>query len=391
MVDMLRRLAILAFLFIAPTASAQLFIMMGDLPGGDDYSNVFSVSSTTSPAVASVSRSTTTDEGVRWQPGGNLEAVPHPLLGYSTALYGISADGQHLVGRSFLAAGIFAVRYSPAFGMQNIGDLPGGTINAIAFDVSADGSVIVGYGTSANGTEAFRWTEATGMVALGDLPGGAFLSNGRAVSDNGAVVVGISAAADGGYAFRWTQGGGMVSIGELPGGGENFSFAEDVSGDGLVVVGRSVSEASGPGKAEAFRWTARDGMVGLGDLPGGDLDSNALAVSGNGSIIIGYGHTDNGFEGFIWDEVNGMRNLRDYITNDLGQDLSQWESISPNGISNDGRFIVGGGTLVTGQSRGWLLDRGANAIACPGDLNGDNQANLDDLQLLLFYFGNSCP
>ncbi|MCA9293642.1 MAG: hypothetical protein KDA20_07500 [Phycisphaerales bacterium] len=29
--------------------------------------------------------------------------------------------------------------------------------------------------------------------------------------------------------------------------------------------------------------------------------------------------------------------------------------------------------------------------ACEGDLNGDNVCNLDDLQLLLFYFGNSCP
>ncbi|HSJ98753.1 MAG TPA: hypothetical protein VLC53_16880, partial [Myxococcota bacterium] len=53
-------------------------------------------------------------------------------------------------------------------------------------------------------------------------------------------------------------------LGNLPGG--NWSSAADVSSDGSVVVGWSMVA----GAKEAFRWTAAEGMVGLGDLPGGD-------------------------------------------------------------------------------------------------------------------------
>ena len=55
----------------------------------------------------------------------------------------------------------------------------------------------------------------------------------------------------------------FMGIGDLP--GSTFeSRASAVSADGLVVVGGGRS-ASG---REAFRWTARGGRVGLGDLPG---------------------------------------------------------------------------------------------------------------------------
>ena len=52
-------------------------------------------------------------------------------------------------------------------------------------------------------------------------------------------------------------------LGYLP--GYTASGATSVSADGSVVVGT----ASTAGAVEAFRWTAADGMVGLGDFPGG--------------------------------------------------------------------------------------------------------------------------
>ena len=61
----------------------------------------------------------------------------------------------------------------------------------------------------------------------------------------------------------------MVGLGDLPLGdlpGVNFlSDAQAVSADGSVVVGGS----SSGGTLEAFRWTEGGGMVGLGLLPGG--------------------------------------------------------------------------------------------------------------------------
>ena len=56
----------------------------------------------------------------------------------------------------------------------------------------------------------------------------------------------------------------FMGVGDLPGGGIS-SQAFAVSADGLVVVGGSSSANGG----EAFRWTQAGGMVGLGDLPGG--------------------------------------------------------------------------------------------------------------------------
>ena len=78
-------------------------------------------------------------------------------------------------------------------------------------------------------------------------------------------------------------------LGDLPGGAA-LSFASDISAEGTVVVGTSVS-ASG---AEAFRWTRDDGIVGLGYLAGGLLRSQASGVSADGSVIVGFGHSASG-------------------------------------------------------------------------------------------------
>lgn len=48
-------------------------------------------------------------------------------------------------------------------------------------------------------------------------------------------------------------------------GGEFSSIANGISPDGSVVVGSSRSVNG----IEAFRWSEQQGMVGLGDLPGG--------------------------------------------------------------------------------------------------------------------------
>ena len=48
-----------------------------------------------------------------------------------------------------------------------------------------------------------------------------------------------------------------------------------MSADGSVIVGYSQSDFG----AEAFRWTESEGMVGLGDLPGGEFYSQALGTA----------------------------------------------------------------------------------------------------------------
>jgi probable HAF family extracellular repeat protein len=217
--------------------------------------------------------------------------------------------------------------------------------------VSADGSVVVGSSVSF-GQEAFRWTEATGMVGLADLPGGGFYSSAIGASADGAVVVGESHTASGLEAFRWTEATGMVGLGDLP-GGSFFSSAIGASADGAVVVGTGASAA---GQQEAFRWTQVTGMVGLGDLPGGSFLSNAQGVSADGAVVVGYSFSAAGNEAFLWDAVNGMRNLREVLTAQ-GADLTGWTLQNATGVAvapGGTITIVGTGTNPAGQLEAWL-------------------------------------
>ena len=77
----------------------------------------------------------------------------------------------------------------------------------------------------------------------------------------------------------------FMGLGDLPGNtsAHFLSGARAVSPDDLVVVGVSESAAG----REAFRWTVEEGMVGLGDLPGGAFRSGANGVSANGLVIVG--------------------------------------------------------------------------------------------------------
>ena len=77
------------------------------------------------------------------------------------------------------------------------------------------------------------------------------------------------------------------------------SVANDVSANGSVVVGQSTSFS--PSNAEAWRWTAAAGMVGLGQLPGGVFGSSASDVSADGLVVVGQSDSALGTQAFRWD------------------------------------------------------------------------------------------
>jgi probable HAF family extracellular repeat protein len=219
-------------------------------------------------------------------------------------------------------------------------------------------------------TKAFRQT-ADGTELLGWLPWGNHgisdfrgpYSRGTGISADGRVVVGNSTSAAA-YdvdvtfgtvqysteAFRWVEGAGMVGLGDLL-GGDYGSEANAVSGDGRVVIGSS-AVASG---SAAFRWTAETGMVEIGGLfPGGFSTVNA--VSFDGSIIVGSSATNDEFDraAIIWDDHNGVRNLKDVLQSDYGLNLTGWTLIDAVDISDDGLTIAGNGINPQGQPEGWV-------------------------------------
>jgi len=134
-------------------------------------------------------------------------------------------------------------------------------------------------------------------------------------------------------------------LGDLP-GGEARSEAYAVSGDGSTVVGISVS-ASG---IEAFRWTRAEGMVGLGDLPGGNFSSYAFGVSADGSVVVGISYSAKNREAFRWTESEGMVGL-----GNLG---GLWSSAED--VSADGTIVVGKSRTGSGQYQAflWTLEDG---------------------------------
>ena len=193
---------------------------------------------------------------------------------------------------------------------QAIGDL-GGTSDfgksSRAYGVSSDGQAVVGDSLGAaglgitRGVEAFRWLQSGSLIGLGTLAPDDFFSTAWGVADGGHVVVGESQTGTGKQAFRWSADTGMVGLGTLPGHDRSIAYA--VSGDGRIVVGASSSFES----TLAFLWTSTGGMVPLGDLPGGRDNSAALALSRSGEVVVGRADSDRGTEACSWTTESGMR------------------------------------------------------------------------------------
>ena len=174
----------------------------------------------------------------------------------------------------------------------------------------------------------------------------------------------------------------MVGIGDLA-GGIFFSDAFSVSADGSTVVGWSVSTGT---VFEAFRWTSGGGMVGLGDFPSSIFESRANGVSGDGSVVVGQGTSSFGNEAFIWDAGNGLQNLKTVLESQLGFPLTGWTLTDALAVSADGTTIVGYGNNPTGNIEAYVavilpLD------LCLTDINGDGNVDVSDLLNLLAAWG----
>jgi probable HAF family extracellular repeat protein len=320
-----------------------------------------------------------------------------------TVAKGISADGQVVVGYGTYATNGYAqaFRWTRTNGFEGLGLLGAGS-HSWAYAASEDGSVIVGEAASAS-ERAFRWTAATGMTGLGVgsqyanavSANGQFivgkistsvdaavrwtngsaapqilgwlpdcnLANAAGVSGDGNVVVGwcIKGNVPATQAFRWTPAG-ISGLGFLPGAGH--SWARAVSSDGLVTVGESGNDA-GSGGNEAFRWTSAAGMVGLGDLPGGEFSSDARAVSADGNVVVGRSSVTGRAKAFVWDAANGMVGIEDLLVANGVTNVAGWQLLHANGVSADGSTIVGWGINPTGQGEGWGALIGPRIVAQP--------------------------
>lgn len=123
-------------------------------------------------------------------------------------------------------------------------------------------------------------SEPASLQWLGDFPGQGHC-RANAVSTDGRVVVGNTSN---GRAFRWTAETGMILLD--PGPDAPQSTATGVSMDGSMIVGGMLVSGC-PYYAQAFLWTATQGIVPLPSLPPPMNGTNAICLSGDGSVIIG--------------------------------------------------------------------------------------------------------
>ncbi|HRI45438.1 MAG TPA: PEP-CTERM sorting domain-containing protein [Fimbriimonadaceae bacterium] len=149
-------------------------------------------------------------------------------------------------------------------------------------------------------------TQAAEFRGLGDLTPVMRGSSAHAISGDGSAAAGRGTA-NGPEAFRWSNG--MVALGDLP-GGPRESYAYGLDDSGATVVGASAASSQGP---QAFRWSSSSGMVGLGYLNPSVKHSEALWVSPDGSAVVGYSLLAPGFaRAFQWTQSSGMVALADY-------------------------------------------------------------------------------
>lgn len=340
---------------------------------------------------------------------------------YGSAATAISADGTTVVGWSFVGDLPHDTR-SRAFlwrdgAMLDLGTLPG-RLESVAVAVNADGTIVIGNCYFAD--QPFRWSSSAGLVPL-ELPPGAIEGRAFALSAKGDVVVGGSRLIGSpNSAFRWIAPGNSTFLPTQPGHNGaviRMALATAVSSDGEVIYGSSEllglpwlryttsNLFSVPSFLDGFRfpnavsadgrfvalsdgtdqaggvgriWSEKEGFSGV---------AGACAISGDGTVSVGWIGTPQPDRAIIWDSENGSRDLQNVLTDLYCIDLAGIRLLRATGISSDGRSIVGWAERLPGNLMEAFLVRLGNPRE--GDLNGDGDIDLADLTRLLSVFGSA--
>ena len=233
----------------------------------------------------------------------------------------VSGDGSTSVGWSGgQAYKIVGATYT------SLGNLSG-CVSSVALGTNYDGSVIVGYSWTGSLARPYKWTQAGGMVDLGDIGGGT--GNAIAVSADGTKVVGYSY--DGSMDVASIQiGSGATSVLHsdlLTGYSRSEARSITVVGGHTLTVGWGDEIASGVSKA----FLVNDSTISwLTDASGYGM--KAFAISANGQVIVG-DRSINAFgdqRGFVYQSGT---------TTTLTQ--TGWIESHARAVSSDGSVVVG--------------------------------------------------
>lgn len=296
----------------------------------------------------------------------------------------ISADGSFILG----SAGADLETQAPVRFPRELGSVPQALGTPIGWSqcqasaISGDGAWVGGSCSGDGGFAGFTWTPSTGALAVvtpEDIP-----VRYQGSTPNGKVRTGSLMPSDGyQQPFRWTAATGYVGLPiSEPGDHEGW----DISDDGSTIVGDYLGPEVGSVRA-AFRWTTTSSTTYL-PVPVGLSGQIARAISGDGSVIVGYAETeadtaralrwsgsamqpDDLGDGFMFD-VNhdgsvmvGMNGANEIVIWKVGTfnvlvtlldetpDLEGWILTDAVAISADGKWVTGNGTH-DGHEEGWI-------------------------------------
>ncbi|GMU82075.1 MAG: hypothetical protein AMXMBFR47_19460 [Planctomycetota bacterium] len=186
--------------------------------------------------------------------------------------------------------------------------------------VSADGTAVVGKYYD-GGYRPFRWTATDGSIEIrGEQP---IRGEPTCVSGGGLVVIGFGDIGGSLCGWRWTEGAGVEPLPAPRHGG--LVIPHDVSADGLAVAGTLFN-----GQPTSFRWTQ---SVSYQNLPAAGANPQALAISGDGSAVLGR-FESGGTRVFYWRADTGTIALPLNYPPESASELTM-------GLSYDGRYVVG--------------------------------------------------
>jgi hypothetical protein len=209
---------------------------------------------------------------------------------------------------------------------------------------------VVGLGWDSCDATAFRWEADTGMVNLGSLvpdrP-----SRANAISDDANVIVGWNDLPSGTrVAAKWIDLEGEFILND---GGANVGEAHATNVDGSVIVG---------GGCGASAWIWRESTDSMDCVGISGATDQLFAVNDDGSVAVGT-HNDNPNlrEGLI--VVNGVPRLLPTWLNGLGAvgPYASWMNTGTAlAVSGDGNVIAGWGLKDAAWpvgNRGWVIVR----------------------------------
>ncbi len=406
---------VVALVITANGARGAEFQGIGDLPGGPFRSSARAISPDGTTVVgASFSELSPTNlgEAIIWTKENGIEGIGKaltpvpPIDDRVTSVAGsVNQDGSMVGGFVGLVTNIGSlIRNDPFVWKEDEGpvrvgldSVPNGYRVTGVHEMSRDGSVLVGPATRPLGSNKvipvvpYIWTEADGVRLLGALQQKNTQSFPAHMTYDGHTIVGTSSGTNlegvrESEGWIWTRQTGMRGIGDLPGGRVD-SKANDVSADGRVVVGEGHSNEG----TQPILWTESTGMLRLRQSNREKILGRANVISSDGKTVYGRGAYFQGeIQVFVWDAVYGARPFQNYLIEQhgLGEALEGWRIVSVHGVSEDGRTLIGNGINPSGNDEGWVavLDDLPEPEILPGDIDLDGAVSLSDYAILREHF-----